>query len=174
MNHQPFETWLLEDVPLKTEQQRELQAHLHMCPACSAIAEANLALRSARLAAPLDGFTARFERRLLTHRREQRARQRIGGILFTLGGLALLLWLAGPLLMGFMRSPAQWITMAVGYVLFLVTFAQTLAEAGRVLLHVVPEFVTPFGWMIAFSTLAGLGLLWSISIWRFTRRPQGV
>jgi hypothetical protein len=51
---------------------------------------------------------------------------------------------------------------------------QSAAEAGRVLLHVLPEFVTPYGWMVVFSMLAGVGLLWSVSIWRFTRVPQGV
>ncbi len=174
MNHQPFETWLLDDMPLTPEERRELQAHLRACPACSAIAETDLALRSTRLAAPAEGFTARFGVRLLQHRREQRARQRIGGIVFTLGGIAMLLWLAGPLLVNVMRSPAEWITLAVGYFLFLVTLVQTLGEAGQVLLRVLPEFVSPFGWMVLFSTLAGLGLLWSVSIWRFTRLPQGV
>lgn len=174
MNHQPFETWLLDDLSLTNESKRELQAHLLACPACSAIAEANLALHAARQLAPSEGFTSRFRARLQSHRREQKIRQRIGGIVFTLGGLALLLWLAGPLLVDFLRSPAEWITTAVGYALFLVTFMQTLAEAGRVLLHVVPEFVTPFGWMVALSMVAGLGLLWSVSIWRFTRIPQGV
>lgn len=174
MNHQPFETWLLDDLPLTAEQKRELQAHLRSCPACTAIAETDLALHAARQAGPREGFRSRFETRLAQHRREQKVRQRIGGITFSLGGIALLLWLAGPWLLEFLRSPAGWITAAVGYILFLVTFMQTAAEAGRVLLHVLPEFVTPFGWMVAFSMLAGAGLLWSVSIWRFTRVPQGV
>jgi hypothetical protein len=42
------------------------------------------------------------------------------------------------------------------------------------MLRVMPAFVSPFGWMVLSSTLAGLGLLWSVSIWRFTRLPQGV
>ena len=110
----------------------------------------------------------------MKHRREQRSRQRIGTLVFALGGIGLLLWLAGPLLADVLRSPAEWITLAVGYFLFLITFVQTIGEAGQVMLRVLPEFVSPFGWMVLFSTLAGLGLLWSVSIWRFTRLPQGV
>jgi hypothetical protein len=174
MNHQPFETWLLDDLSLTAEQQRELQAHLRICQACSAIAETDLALGSARQVAPREGFPARFQAQLAQHRRGQKIRQRIGGIIFTLGGIGLFLWLAGPWLAEFMRSPAGWVTAAVGYILFLVTFMQSAAEAGRVLLHVLPEFVTPYGWMVVFSMLAGVGLLWSVSIWRFTRVPQGV
>jgi len=37
-----------------------------------------------------------------------------------------------------------------------------------------PDFISPYIWMVLASTLAGLGLLWTISIWRFSRAPQGV
>ena len=32
MNHQPFESWLLDDLPLASEQRRELDSHLRTCP----------------------------------------------------------------------------------------------------------------------------------------------
>jgi anti-sigma factor RsiW len=51
MKHRPFEDWLLDDQPLDPTQKRELNAHLRACNACRAIAESNLALRSARVVA---------------------------------------------------------------------------------------------------------------------------
>ncbi len=90
MNHQPFEDWLLEDQPLTLEQQRELQAHLRSCPACTAIAESNLALHSVHMISPAAGFARRFQTRLAHRREQQRWRQIIGTVILVLGGLALL------------------------------------------------------------------------------------
>jgi len=49
-----------------------------------------------------------------------------------------------------------------------------LTEVGSVLLRVVPGFVPPIMWMALASVLGGMSLLWTVSIWRFTRVPQGV
>jgi hypothetical protein len=43
-----------------------------------------------------------------------------------------------------------------------------------VLARVIPEIIPPYVWMIGISALAGLGLLWIVSIWRFSHKPQGV
>ena len=67
MNHQPFETWLLEEQPLNIEQKRELKAHLQACKYCNALFETGLALNSKKMVSPAAGFTARFEKRLIAH-----------------------------------------------------------------------------------------------------------
>ncbi len=174
MNHRPFEDWLLEDQPLTPEQKRELQSHLRVCTSCAAIAESNLALHSTRIVSPAPGFGGRFQVRLAQHRREQRWRQIIGSLVLVFGGLGLLYWLAGPVIQEMLRSPAEWITTAVGYFLFILTSIQALGEAGSILLRVLPGFVSPFGWLVLFSLVGGFALLWTVSIWRFTRIPQGV
>lgn len=174
MNHRPFEDWLLEDRPLTSEQERELQSHLRVCSSCAAIAESNLALHSTRRASPAAGFAERFQPRLIQRRREQRWRQVIGSLVLVLGGVGLIYWLAGPWVQEMMRSPAEWITAAVGYFLFILTSIQTFSEVGRVLLRVIPHFVPPFGWVFLSLSVGGLTVLWMVSIWRFTRAPQGV
>lgn len=174
MNHRPFEDWLLDDQPLDPTQKRELDAHLRTCKVCSAIAESNLALRSARVVAPAPGFSARWQERLVLARRAQRRRTLLGTLFFSLGGLLLLALLAGPLLVSLIGSPAEWITSMVHALLFVYTTSMAVAEAGSVILRVLPGFMPPFVWLILLSTLSGLGLLWSVSIWRLMRRPQGV
>jgi hypothetical protein len=174
MNHRPFEDWLLEDQPLNPTQKRELDAHLRACKVCSAIAESNLALRSARLVAPMPGFTSRWQERLVLARRAQRRRTLLGTLFFSLGGLLLLAVLAGPILVSLIGSPAEWISTVVHALLFLYTTTMAVAEAGSVLFRVLPGFVPPFVWLVLFSTLSGFGLLWSVSIWRLIHRPQGV
>ncbi|HUI87763.1 MAG TPA: hypothetical protein VLX61_03450 [Anaerolineales bacterium] len=174
MNHRPFEDWLLEDQALTGEQERELQAHLRVCTACAAIAESNLALHSTRMVSPAKGFVSRFETRLLEHRKAARVREIIGTVIFVLAGLALLSWLASPFIQEIMRSPADWITNVVGALLFILTSIRALNEVGRVFLRLLPDFISPLGWLVILFLLSGLGIVEVLSIWRFTRTPQGV
>lgn len=174
MNHRPFEDWLLDDQPLTPEQKRELQSHLRGCTSCSAIAESNLALHSTRMLSPDARFADRFHVRLVQRHREQRLRQIVGTLALVLGGLALLYWLAGPLVQEALRSPAEWITTAVGYFLFVLTSVQVLSEVGAILLRVLPNFISPLGWLIISLLVSGATFFWTVSIRRFARTPQGV
>lgn len=174
MSHQPFEFWLLEDQILKPEQKRELQAHLQTCAYCNALAETSLQLKSAREAEPASGFTLRFQNRLAAHKLADRRRKFWGMILFVVGGLSLLAWFAGPGLTHLVASPAEWIALLLSYLFFIVASVQALSDVGLVLMRVAPGFVPPFAWLIFSSALAGMGLLWIISIWRLIYVPRGV
>ena len=174
MNHRPFEDWLLSDIPITPEQKRELDMHVRTCAYCAALVETGMALKTVKKVSPQAGFSARFQTRLAARKTVERRRRYFGSILFTVGGLVLLLWLASPYLLTFFSAPATWISVLVDWVVFLITTIQAMAQAGSVLLQVVPEFLSPFAWMILISALAGIGLLWTISIWRFVRMPRGV
>ena len=176
MNHQPFETWLMEDKLISPEQKRELHSHLRSCAYCAALAETGKALSSVKMVSPAVGFSARFERRLAVQKLADRRRRLWGSILFVLGGSAMLMWLTGPYVASFFASPAAWITSLVEWGVYLVTTLQAMGQAGSVLLHVIPGFLSPFAWMVLISAFAGICLLWSVSIWRFAQRgvPQGV
>jgi hypothetical protein len=174
MNHQPFEDWLLEDQHLTAQQERDLQTHLRGCTSCSAIAGANLALRSAREAIPADGFTERFGIRLAAWRREQRWRQILGTIVLVFGGLTLLYWLTGSIVWTVLRSPSAWITAAVGYFVFFLASAHLITEVSRILLDALRNLIPPGGWLALSLVFAGLGFLWTVSLRRFTQRGDGV
>ena len=174
MNHRPFEDWLLEDQHLNFDEERELQAHLRVCTSCAAITELNLALHSTRMISPAEGFASRFEIRLIEHRKATHIRQIIGTTIFVLAGLALLYWFASPFIQEVMRSPADWITNVVGDFLFIVTSIQALNEVGHVFLRILPDFVSPVEWLIILCLVSGLGVVEVLSIWQFTRTPQGV
>jgi hypothetical protein len=174
VNHLPFENWLLNDTPVTAEQQRELDLHLRDCSYCTALAETGRMLKSTKTVAPAMGFTARFQARLVERKIADRRHRLWGSVLFTLGGLALLMWIFAPYAVSFFASPATWISVIVGWLVFLGTTLFALVDASRVILSVIPNFLPPFAWMVLLSMLAGIGLLWSISIWRFVRVPQGV
>lgn len=173
MNHQPFENWLLNDQPLSHEEKRELDSHLRGCQYCTNLAETGLALHATHMVSPAPGFANRFQARLEAQRIAQRRRNLWGVILFTCAGLGLIAWLAAPLLGQIASSPAEWFSLLVGLVLFVISSVQALVEIGMLLLHVAPGFIPPYLWMIPASGIAGLVLLWTISIWRLTRASQG-
>ncbi len=174
MNHLPFEDWLLNDMPITPAQKRELDLHLRDCAYCSALAETGRVLQSSRLASPAPGFSQRFQVRLAERKIAEQRRRLWGSIVFTLGGLLLLLFTMGPYILSFFASPATWISVIVGWLVFLGTTLFALLDAATVILGVIPNFMPPFAWMVLLSMFAGMGLLWTVSIWRFVRSPQGV
>ncbi len=174
MNHRPFEDWLLDDQPLTPGQQRDLQSHLRECSACAALAESNLALQSVHMAAPAAGFTFRFQTRLEENRKAVRLRQTIGTLVLVIGGFGLLYWLFNPALTAIVQSPAEWITTLVGYFLFAFATIRVWSEISVILFGVLPEIISPLGWLVVMTAVGGLSLLWTVSIWRFTRITQGV
>ncbi|MDD2921542.1 MAG: hypothetical protein PHQ36_04580 [Anaerolineales bacterium] len=173
MKRQHFEDWLLNDKKLNEAEQRELDSHLRTCSSCAALAETGFALRAARMISPAPGFTSRFKIRLAAQKIAERRRKFWGAFLLILTGAILFAWLAAPYVYAFLLSPAEWITAAIGYFLFTVTSLQIFAEMISVFLKVIPDILPPYAWMVIASALAGFSLLWTISIWRFSRAPQG-
>ncbi len=173
MNHQPFEDWLLNDKPISQEQKRELDIHMRTCAYCAALAETGIALKSVKKASPQKGFAARFQARLVERKLAERRRRLWGALLFTFGGLVLLMWLTSPYLLAFVSAPATWIAAIVQWGVFIVTTIEALAQAGSVFVRIIPDFLSPFAWMVLLSALAGVSLLWTVSIWRFVRVPRG-
>ncbi len=143
MNHRPFEDWLLNDMPITPEQKRELDMHLRTCTYCAALVETGMALKTVKKASPQAGFTTRFEARLVARKAAERRRRYLGSVLFTAGGFALLMWLASPYLLTFSYAPAAWISVVVNWLVFLITTAQALGQAGSVLIKVIPDFISP-------------------------------
>lgn len=98
MNHQPFESWLLNDQPLTPIEKRDLDAHIRICKYCAALAETGIELRSMRTISPKPGFADRFKKRLAAGKIADRRRMIWSPIVFLLGGAALLLWLTALML----------------------------------------------------------------------------
>jgi len=174
MNHQPFEEWLLNDKNLTPAETRELDLHLRICAHCTALSATGLALRSAPVIAPAAGFALRFQQRLAAQKIAERRRKLWGMIVLVVSGAGLLGWLIAPFLFAFASAPIEWVTTGIGYFLFVLTSLQALTEVIAVLLRMATDFIPPYVWMVFTSALAGLGLIWAISIWQFSRTPQGV
>jgi len=174
MSHQPFEEWLLNDKNLTSAERRDLDLHLRTCLHCTALSATGLALRSANVVPPAPGFTMRFQKRLAAQKVAERRRKLWGTIILLISGAGLAGWFTAPYVLALTSAPVAWVTTVISYLLFIFTALHALTEVMTVLLRIAPDFISPYVWMVLISTLAGLCLLWTISIWRFSRTPQGV
>ena len=174
MNHQPFEEWILNHTPIDPDQKRMLDSHVRNCSYCSALLKTGKLFRDVRMASPVTGFVTRFEARLAEQKSVEFKRKILGSVFFALGGILLFSLIAQPFLEELFDSPAGWITALVNWAVFLLTTLLATLQAGAVILDVLGRMIPPFAWMIMVSGMAGISLLWSVSIWRFVRLPRGV
>lgn len=174
MNHQPFESWLLSEQSLSREEKQTLQVHMQECSHCTALAEVNLALKSAKMVAPAVGFTQRFTARLEAQHAVERRNRILGVTILVTGGLALFGWSALPYLQPKVSSPAELFGVGVHFVFSLRDMAQAIGSIGSILWRVVPGFISPLAGALMFSLVGGLGWLWARSVWKFTHATKGI
>lgn len=174
MNHQPFEEWLLEEIPLAPSEKRLLDAHLQECPSCLALAEVSVALRSARSVAPSNGFVKRFRQRLAARQQAQRRRFVLGLLLLALIVLGILLGFSWPFLNVLFADPGRailsWVSRFMTFCLTLQTLFATLQVLVRVGISLVPSSI----WAVTFLLLSAMCSIGIASLAKVTRIPQGV
>lgn len=174
MDHRPFEDWLLENKSLTGNEKRQLNAHLQTCHSCTALAEVDLALKSVKTAAPTAGFTDRFQVRLFARKKAIYQRNFWGFFILTLSVLSLLVWIAWPVLKGFIQSPVNLLASWLSSLMSFWVAIQAMVNAGVVLFKVVPSFVPAYIWTIILFAAGGWSLLWVFSLMKFTKIPRGV
>jgi hypothetical protein len=174
MDHRPFEDWLLNNQSLGADETRQLNAHLQNCSSCSALAEVNLALKSVKMAAPVAGFTDRFQLRLEAQKKALRRRNFWGFLLLTTSVLSGLTWISWPLLTSMLRSPVNLLASWIGGLLSLYATFQAMTHAGLILIKVIPSFIPDYIWTIVLFAACGWSLIWVFSLIKFTKFPQGV
>jgi hypothetical protein len=174
MNHQPFEDWLLEERTLNPEEQRDLQTHLQTCRACAALAEVTLSLHNVQSAAPVPGFTRRFELRLERARNAQRRRQAIGVLILALGAFGLSSWYTYLTIVPLLQAPIPALVGAFNGLLFWLEAIGRIWQVAEVVLRVASFWITDEMWAIAAFILAGASLSMLATLEKTTYLPQGV
>ncbi len=171
MGHQPFETWLLEEGELTSEQRQELAVHLMVCTECLALHNALTAtsalLRTSRLVSPAAGFTERWKEKL-EHKRVLQNQWQIRrfflsvliGAFISLGGLVAVLSLANFSITDLLVPVATFIAG-----LF------TLAGNAQVALGLnISAPVSVILWVMATSSVCLLVFGWVYVLWRISSR----
>ena len=174
MDHQPFEDWLLHTETLAADEQRQLNAHLQVCPSCRALAEVTLALKSIKMAEPAAGFVDRFQLRLTAQKKALRRRNFWGFLLLTMSVLCVLTFLAWPIITGLLHSPVDLLTSWFGALLSLWVALDAMAHASLALFKVIPGFVPTYIWTVVLFAACGWSLIWVYSLIRFSKFVKGV
>ena len=174
MDHRPFEDWLLEDKVLAADEKQRLNLHLRTCTSCTALAEVDLALKSARTAEPAAGFVNRFQVRLVAHKKALRQRNFWGFLVLTVSVFSLLVWLSWPVINVMILSPVNWLASQISSLLLFWVDLQAMFHAGVVLFKVIPSFIPAYLWTVVLFAAVGWSLLWVFSFMKITKIPQGV
>ena len=172
MDHRPYEDWLLNDERLTPEQDRDLRIHLRSCPECAALARANMALRSAPVTPPAEGFALRFQVRLAAERKVQRRRSMIGLFLMAVVGVGSLFWVLFPYLSYLTLPPAQMASLWISNLVYIALTLRVMGVLGNTLLNVLASFVPTYIWALFIALLGGTGFLWTFSIRRIGKYSQ--
>jgi anti-sigma factor RsiW len=171
--HQPFETWLLDEAELTSEQQHELREHLEACSRCAALRPAwrqvHYLIQSSPIVEPAAGFNQRWrtgmaERRVAQQRRQ--VRRFLSGAVF--GSLVSLLLLVSQILMS--ESPLNLMVMTFRNIIhFANEISQTQAIA-LTWLRTLPPILPLAGWIIISASFSVIAVIWAISVWRISSR----
>ena len=175
MNHQQFETWILEGPELSLEQQRELHLHLKGCSQCQAFYQAvhqvDHLFKNAPEPTPALNFSARWVDRI--EYREKRRNRLILGI--TLSGITLatviMLSVVGLELRAAVDFVPQMMLELITFITNGIVFFNQVSNILSPLVRVGTKYLSPL-WLYAITFgLSGITAAWIITSLR-TRSLQ--
>jgi cation transport ATPase len=173
MNHQPFESWILDEEPLGKQQQAELEGHLLSCQSCKTLQEswgiAKHQIKSAPVKQPAPGFSMRWQSSLKARREaEERAQSRT---LFIWIGCTIAVLLISLAVIAMPKFSI--ITVMITLVTTLVNVSTSLDDLLQLVLSVtrsVPPTTLILVAISLSSLLSIVSFIWGISIWRISRK----
>jgi predicted anti-sigma-YlaC factor YlaD len=175
MRHQPFETWIIDEIPLSSEQAQLLQSHLQECENCRKLSTgwdaARTYLLQTTVVSPAPGFTRRFGASIAERRYRQQQMQVRRTLLYLVSGsfvslLALMAYLL------FIVTPGGLLITVFGSLTHTLVWWNNLQEMYLPLVQSLPIFVPVALWILFTTSLSIFSILWVISIWRIS--TQGV
>jgi len=176
MNHRPFEEWMLDDEDLDQDQKQALEEHLRGCESCPALAQSWLAVRheiqAEPAAAPLPGFSQRWQARLVQKRAEQQRRLAWGMLGLCLGIALVILGIIYIPEAAHQSPGAVLASLLYNLTLFLARANQARGMIEQISLRVTPAIPVAIG-ALAASSLSALSLIWVVVMWKIVV-PKGV
>jgi hypothetical protein len=97
-----------------------------------------------------------------------------GFLLLTLGVLSVLTLITWPVITSLLHSPVDLLASWLDLLLSFWAALNAMAHAGLVLFRIVPGFIPAYIWTVILFAACGWSLLWVLSLFKFTKFPQGV
>jgi hypothetical protein len=175
MSHQPYETWLLDEAELSSDQAQALQDHLQECEQCRELQKTwknlDVTIQSSPMVSPQPGFSRRWRASLA----ERRARQQVLQVRRLFIGLivaALITLLLLAVVIFLTTSPVNLLVAVFEGVTNLIIRGNQFQRIIVPWLKSVPLIIPIAGWVAFSSALSLLSLVWIFSLWRI--HSQGV
>jgi hypothetical protein len=169
MNHQPYESWILESHNLTNKEQGELLQHLAGCKACQQLRDQWLGLRQEMISAPVVSPRPDFARRWQAgnvERRVREQRRQAWKLFLACSGSAatILLFLVGYFLAT--STPSQWVQAAMRTITNTAGFITTVRGVATTWLQMTPFSLNLAVWILLTVTFCITTFIWVIAIWR--------
>jgi hypothetical protein len=176
MNHQLYETWILDEHPVTDSEKMELETHLKDCASCTRLAESwgkvNKSLKSAPQAAAPAYFMRNWKANLEIRKYEiEKRRKRNLGLILGIAGAVLIFVLIAVAVPGI-----SLISISVALLTSFVNLLTNLAEIWGLIARSIARI--PTGTLIGISVVlcswfVFASIAWGVSIYKLlTRREQ--
>ncbi len=173
MNHQLYETWLLEDQALNAEQRRELILHVRECRTCAALEYSNFALRATPAIPATAGFTNRFQARLVRQRAIERRKILINTTLLSIAAISLLILWIYPYIPFLMHaSPEHILSAWTESLTWIGTAVRTSGIIARTVFNLTFTFAPGYVEMLGFTFIISLTAVWVSSVQKVRARAN--
>jgi hypothetical protein len=173
MNHQPFETWMIDEVHLSMEQETALQSHLAGCTDCRKLQTgwqlARQAMQAAPMVRPAPGFSQRFSASLAQRRAYEAHRRQVRRLIL---GLSLGVIATAALLIGVIFAVASPVDLLVQVTGFITSVIVVWNRVSRFLIAALQQPVVLVIWILLTSGVSLLAFGWLFTLWRISL--QGV
>ncbi len=169
MNHQLYETWIIDPPALSDADRQALQDHLHTCKDCRSLhlkwASLSEDLRTPVVVAPKPGFSRRWKSSLAERRmREQRRQAWKFFMAFSAATAAVFLIMVSYLLLT--STPAEWIQAAMRAVTSTAGTYAAARELTTTWLSLTPMGLNVVIWVALGISFCILALIWAFAIWK--------
>ncbi len=175
MNHQPYETWILDDVELTGDQRHQMDMHLKDCSECRRLADGWHSAVKVIQTSPEVTLKAGFTRRFMDSLPERKVRRQRSLARRLFWGLSISAGAALMTGMGFLltlNSPITWIVNSVNAVLDLASTFTVIQSTLQSWLNVIPLPLTLLLALAVLSWFSLIGSAWVFTMWKINQ--QGV
>jgi hypothetical protein len=156
MSHQPYETWLVTDEPLDSQQQASLTEHLRDCRHCQQLktgwGQVEGILKTRTFRHPTAGFTERWQARLRSLRvRDQKRMEYRSGVIFIGVTISLAILIATLMVVQVFTSyetATQFAVRGTTYLISVIILFATLRQLVETIMILASSVIPPIGWLV--------------------------
>jgi hypothetical protein len=177
MNHQPFETWILDESELSQVQKHDLLEHLEICPKCASLEKnwksARQEIRSMPAVNAPAGFHTRWHASLADRRRAHELQQtRTLLIILVSSAIAILITL-GIFLLPHTSMVSLLVSMLTGFMQVVNSISEIWTFITSMLRFAPASFLISVGVIVSLCTSL-ITIIWVFSFYRITMKGTSV